>query len=150
MSETETLTALDERIGTDISNASNFDDVMNLAGFDFNVDRVPMHTPEGNIVKNNYIVRRADTKRILGTCKSRYMPVQTAAMFEPFHQMVQKYGATYETAGLINGGSKCWISAKLPGDWGLKSRPDDKIEQRIVSLVSHDTVFLIQRTGKII
>ena len=67
MSETETLTSLDDRIGTDISNASNFDDVMNLAGFDFNVDRVPMHTPEGNIVKNNYIVRRGDTKRILGT-----------------------------------------------------------------------------------
>ena len=137
MSETH-LTALDDRIGTDISNASSFDDVMNTAGFGFEVERVPMHTPEGNIVKNNYIIRRDDTKRILGTCKSRYAPVQTAAMLEPFHQMVQKYGATYETAGLISGGSKCWISAKLPGDWGLKARPDDKVEQRIISLVSHD------------
>jgi phage/plasmid-like protein (TIGR03299 family) len=139
MSEQETqLISLDDRIGTDISNTNSFDDVMNTAGFGFNVERVPMHTPEGNIVKNNYIIRRDDTKRILGTCKSRYSPVQTAAMFEPFHQMVKKYGAEYETAGLISGGSKCWISAKLPGDWGLKSRPDDKVEQRIVSLVSHD------------
>jgi len=139
MNEQETqLTALDDRIGTDISNSNSFDDVMNTAGFGFNVERVPMHTPEGNIVKNNYIIRRDDTKRILGTCKSRYMPVQTEAMFEPFHQMVKKYGAEYETAGLISGGSKCWISAKLPGDWGLKRRPDDKVEQRIVSLVSHD------------
>ena len=124
MSETQqTLTALDDRIGTDISNASSFDDVMNTAGFGFEVERVPMHTPEGNIVKNNYIIRRDDTKRILGTCKSRYSPVQTAAMFEPFHRMVKAYGAKYETAGLIGGGSKCWISAKLPGDWSLKSRP---------------------------
>ena len=139
MSEVEQqLVSLDSRIGTDISNASSFDEVMDAAGFGFNVERVPMHTPEGNIVKNNYIVRRDDTKRILGTCKSRYMPVQSAAMFEPFHEMVKKYGATYETAGLINGGSKCWISAKLPGDWGLKRRPDDKVEQRIVSLISHD------------
>jgi phage/plasmid-like protein (TIGR03299 family) len=138
MTQETQLIALDERIGTDISNATSFDDVMNTAGFGFEVERVPMHTPEGNIVNNNYIVRRDDTKRILGTCRSRYMPVQTAAMFEPFHEMVQKYGAKYETAGLINGGSKCWISAKLPGDWGLKNRPDDKVEQRIISLVTHD------------
>mgnify|MGYP003641554804 FL=1 len=138
MSEETQLIALDERIGTDISSASSFDDVMDQAGFGFDVERVPMHTPEGNIVNNNYIVRREDTKRILGTCRSRYMPVQTAAMFAPFHEMVNKYGAKYETAGLINGGSKCWISAKLPGDYGLKNRPDDKIEQRIISLVTHD------------
>lgn len=135
---TQKLIALDERIGTDISNAASFDDVMNTAGFNFNVERVPMYTPEGNKVKNNYIVRRDDTKRILGTCKSRYIPVQTHEMFEPFHEMVKLYGATYETAGLINGGAKCWISAKLPGDWGLSRRPDDTVEQRIVSLVSHD------------
>ena len=55
MSEHETqLTSLDDRIGTDISNTNSFDDVMNTAGFGFNVERVPMHTPEGNIVKNNY------------------------------------------------------------------------------------------------
>lgn len=132
------LIALDQRIGTDVSHTSDFDDVMNTAGFGFNVERVPMHTPEGNKVKNNYIIRRDDTKRILGTCKSRYMPVQNDAMFEPFHKMVQKFGATYETAGLINGGSKCWISAKLPGDWGVKGREEDKVERRIISLISHD------------
>ena len=95
------LIALDQRIGTDVSHTSDFDDVMNTAGFGFNVERVPMHTPEGNKVKNNYIIRRDDTKRILGTCRSRYMPVQNDAMFEPFHKMVQKFGATYEPPPIV-------------------------------------------------
>jgi phage/plasmid-like protein (TIGR03299 family) len=136
--ETETLISLDERVGTDVSSASSYEDVLNIAGFNFNIDLVPMHTPEGNIVKNNYIIRRDDSKRILGTCKSRYSPVQNEEMFKPFHEMVDRYGAEYETAGLISGGSKCWISAKLPGDYVLKNRPDDKMERRMICLISHD------------
>jgi len=132
------LIALDERVGTDISNASSFEDVMEKAGFDFNVEKVSCHTPEGNAVKNQYIIRRDDNKRILGVCKGRYQVVQTRDMFRPLHDMINKYGAKYETGGLIEGGKKCWISAKMPNDWGLKNRPDDKVEQRIITLVSHD------------
>jgi len=136
--EEQTLISLDERIGTDVSGSSSFEDVLEAAGLGFKVETDNMFTREGNPVKNNYIIRRDDTKHILGTCKSRYSPVQNEDMFRPFHDTVKKYGGEYETAGVIGGGQKCWISAKLPGEYALNKRPDDKMEKRVVCLISHD------------
>jgi phage/plasmid-like protein (TIGR03299 family) len=59
-------------------------------------------------------------------------------MFRPFHEMVQEFGAVYEGAGLIDGGKKTWISARLPNSFALKSRPDDKIDNRIMALGTND------------
>ena len=132
------LVSLDERVGTDISNVASFDDLMDKAGFNFDVEKVPCHTPEGNALSGHYVVRREDSKHVLGVMRKRYTPVSNRHMFKPFHDTVQEYGATYETAGLIEGGKKCWISALLPSSFELKNRPDDQIQQRILALGCHD------------
>ena len=69
---------------------------------------------------------------------NRYQTVPIGEMFKPFHRMVEQHGATYETAGLIGGGRKCWASAVLPDTFKLKGRPDDEIQKRIMVLISND------------
>lgn len=132
------LVALDERVGTDISEARSFDDVMNTAGFDFEVEKVEVHDPEGHPVNGHFIIRRSDTRFPFACMRKRYNVVPMAEMLEPFHKMVTDYGLEYENAGLIQNGRKAWISARFPDDWNIKSRPEDKLNNRIMALLSND------------
>ena len=83
------LISLDERVGTDISRARSFDDVMDLSGFNFEVEKVKCHTPEGNALNGHYVLRREDTKHVLGVVKERYTPIPMDKMFRPFHDLVK-------------------------------------------------------------
>ena len=132
------LVRLDDRIGVDISTASDFDEVMKMAGFDFDVEKVPAHTPEGDAVPGYFLIRRTDTLQNFAVMRKRYTSIPMDEMFRPFHEMVQEFGAEYEGAGLIDGGKKTWISARLPNSFSLKSRPDDKIDNRIMALGTND------------
>ena len=134
----EQLTALDQRTGTDITKSYDADEVIHQAGFDFEVETVPVHDPEGSQVLGRNLLRRSDTKQVFGVVGNRYQTVPIADMFKPFHRMVEQYGATYETAGLIGGGRKCWASAVLPDTFKLKGRPEDEIQKRIMVLISND------------
>ena len=66
------LTSLDERAGTDLTGENNLDNVLERAELNYNVEKVPMHTPEGGVVEGKYLLRREDNKFILGTCGKRY------------------------------------------------------------------------------
>lgn len=132
------LVKLDERVGVDISRARSYEEVMRDAGFDFDVEKVPVFDPEGREVPGSFIVRRNDTNKPFAVMRKRYTPIPMDKMFRPFHEMVEEFGAEYESAGLIDGGKKAWISAKLPSSFSLKHRPDDKVENRIMALGSND------------
>ena len=132
------LVRLDDRISVDISNASGFDEVMKAAGFDFDVEKVPAHTPEGDVVPGHFLIRRTDTLQNFAVMRKRYTSIPMDEMFRPFHEAVTEFGAEYEGAGLIDGGKKAWISAKLPNSFSLQSRPDDKVENRIMALGTND------------
>jgi phage/plasmid-like protein (TIGR03299 family) len=132
------LVSLDERAGTDISKARGFDEVMQLAGFDFDTERVPVHTPEGKEVPGHFIIRRGDTQQPFAVMRKRYTPIPMDEMFRPFHDVVTKNGATYESAGLINGGRKAWITALLPDNFKVGNNPNDKFTKRIAALASND------------
>ena len=133
-----TLVALDKRAGTDISDVGSYDEVMERAGFNFEVEKVPVHTPEGDEVQGHFIIRRTDTKLPFACMRKRYSSIPMGEMLQPFHTMVKEYGCEYENAGLIGGGRKCWISAKFPEGWSLKNRPDDKMDNRIMALIGND------------
>ena len=133
-----TLVALDKRAGTDISDAGSYEEVMGRAGFNFEVEKVPVHSPEGEVVDGHFIIRRTDTNHPFACMKKRYNNIPMDEMLKPFHTMVQEYGCEYENAGLIGSGRKCWISAKFPEGWSLKNRPDDKMDNRIMALIGND------------
>ena len=108
-----TLTRLDERVGVDISSSASYEEVMRDAGFDFDVEKTPVHDIEGREIPGHFNIRRNDTKQTFAIMRKRYTAIPMEKMFRPFHEMVEKYGAKYESAGLIGGGKKAWISAKM-------------------------------------
>ena len=103
------LISLDERIGTRITSLedSGLHEVLHAAGMDFETETVPMQTFDGDEVPRRKAIRRTDTKEVLGVVGNKYTPVHNDKMLEPFHRMVQKYGAQYENAGVIQSGRKC-------------------------------------------
>ena len=138
MSETTTFTSLDNAAGIDISSISSLDNLLKTANLDFDILQDSIFTPEGEEIKDKTLLRRSDNKHILGVVGSKYTPVNTRTMLEPFHEVVQQYNATYESAGVIRGGKKCWISATMPGSFTVPGRSEDVINQRIVCLISND------------
>ena len=127
-----TFTSLDHAAGVDISKATSLDEVLDFAGFDFEVEQTTVHTPEGEEIPNKHLLRRSDNDYILGVVGGKYTPVSNRVMLEPFHDLVMDYGAKYESAGVIKGGRKCWISATLPESFSVPGRTGDVINQRIV------------------
>jgi|TARA_R110001583_G_C5621795_1_gene406332 phage/plasmid-like protein (TIGR03299 family) len=141
MSDTQVktqLVQLDARIGVDVSDSPSLDGLITQAGFDFEVEKVPVFNPEGNEVPNHFCVRRSDTKQNFAVMRKRYTPIPMRAMLEPFYRMVEEFGGEIENAGLIQGGKKCWIAANMNRDFGLKNREDDKMESRIMALMCND------------
>ena len=133
-----TLTKLDDRVGVDISDASDYDQVMRSAGFDFEVEKTPVLDLEGKEITGHFNIRRSDTKQTFAIMRKRYTAIPMEEMFRPFHEMVQEYGAEYESAGLIGGGKKAWMSAKLKDSFTLKNRSNDKVDNRIMAFGSND------------
>lgn len=129
------LTSLDERAGVDLTGEHNIDNVLERAELNFDVEKVPMHTPEGDEVSGKYLLRRTDNNFVLGTCGDRYHIVDNKHMFEPFDSIVQSTGATYESAGVVSHGKTCWVSARLGDDFKVR---DDAYQRRVIMLVYHN------------
>lgn len=125
-----TLTALDQRAGTNINTQH---DVLSQAGLDFQVETIFAHTPEGEQT-NNRLLRRVDTNQVLGAVGGKYHVVQNHDAFAPFDQVVTSIGATYETAGVLRDGATCWVTASMPEGFDVRG---DKYQQRLVMLMHH-------------
>ena len=108
--------SVENQAGTSLEKVKDLSEVIERAGFDFEVEKVPAHAPEGGELEGLFLLRRADTKAPMNIVRGRYQPVSNREMFEPFDEMVKEFGGTYENAGLVRGGRTCWLSAKLPGD----------------------------------
>lgn len=133
-----TLVSLDHRAGEDISNISTLDQLLSTSNLDFQVEKTALYTPEGDEVTDKYLIRRTDNKFNLGVVGAKYTPIDTRITLEPFHNMVMIHKAQYESAGVVRGGKKCWVSATLPNRIQVPGRTDDIIQQRVVCLINND------------
>jgi phage/plasmid-like protein (TIGR03299 family) len=138
MNEQSTLTSLDNAAGIDLSDVKSLDKLLKIANLDFDISEDTIHTPEGHEIEGKTLLRRSDNNHILGVVGSKYTPVSNRVMLTPFHELVTQYDAKYESAGVLRGGKKCWISATMPGDFTVPGRRGDVINQRIVCLISND------------
>jgi phage/plasmid-like protein (TIGR03299 family) len=135
MSTTD-LQSIESRGGTRVNRVKGLHELIHQAGFDFEVEKAQLYTPEGDELENTFMLRRTDTKKPLNVVRGRYQIVSNEEMLEPFDQMVNEYGASYENAGIVRDGRICWVSALLPNSF--EAQKGDKIEQRIVAMVYHD------------
>ena len=144
-------------IGVDVSDCETSKDVMKKAGLDFIVDkcdlmaRMPWGPKRNNVVNelagefshDGYIYRelvgayatyRADNSQPLGLVGSKYEVVQNIDAFRFFDDAIGN-GVRWDRAGILNGGTKIYVSAKLPFDMHVG---DDPVENYLVFSNSHD------------
>lgn len=145
-------------MGTDVSDCSTSNEVMEKSGLNFIVDkcdlmaRMPFGLKRNNIVnelagefsRDGYIFRelpgayatyRADNSQPLGLVGSKYEVVQNVDAFKFFDDAIGYGKARWDKAGILNGGCKIYLSAKLPVETIVGQ---DKIDNYLVFSNSHD------------
>lgn len=126
-------------LGTVVDGAVTAEEAIRLARLDWEVKFHPysyqfngetkIDTPYGAIV-------RQDTGDCLGTVSKTYIPLQNKSAFSFFDALISEHEAVYHSAGVLFGGKKTWISAKMPQ--GMVIGSDDLIDNYIVIFNSHD------------
>lgn len=144
--------------GKDVSDCDTAFEVMKKANLDFFVNkcdlmaRMPTGFKHNNIVNElagefardgkiyrellgYYATYRVDTSEPLGLVKDKYEVVQNRDAFNFFDEAIGKDKARWDRAGVIAGGRKIYLSAKLPVETTVG---DDKIDNYLVFSNSHD------------
>lgn len=145
-------------IGKDVSDCETSVEVMEKAGLDFIVNKcdlmakMPFGFKQNNVVndiagdfaKDGYIYRelpgayatyRADNSQPLGLVGETYEIVQNIDAFKFFDNAIGFGKARWDKAGILNGGRKIYLSAKLPVETRVG---DDLIDNYLVFSNSHD------------
>jgi phage/plasmid-like protein (TIGR03299 family) len=114
------------------------DIAIKAAGLDWTVGLAPVAVA-GTPLDNYYATVRQDTGDVLGIVGSRYVPVQNRDMFKFFDPVVDRdKGVFYHTGGVLLGGRRVWLLAKVPGDFYVPGVADDLIQPYILLANSHD------------
>lgn len=134
------------RLGTVLPDAFTAEQAMEiglLGGWD--VRKLPMYTRDENgselVVPNKWAVVRDNPvvdKQIdvLGNVGSHYTPIQNEEHAEFLNTLVDESGAHFETAGAVNGGSRVFITMKLPDH--IMVGGVDRIDTYLAACNSHD------------
>ncbi|MGX1915984.1 DUF932 domain-containing protein [Streptomyces phaeochromogenes] len=96
---------------------TDIDEVLRLSGLDFEVTTVPaLYEWQGETREHadQQHTVRADTGAALGAVGSRYTPIQNRAGFVFLQELVSRYDVVWESAGLLRGGKRVFISIRLP------------------------------------
>lgn len=96
---------------------TDIDTVLRLSGLDFEVTTVPaLYEWQGEMREHadqRHTVR-ADTGAALGAVGARYIPIQNRTGFVFLQELVGRYDVVWESAGLLRGGKRVFISIRLP------------------------------------
>ena len=117
--EVETMFSVRETpwdgLGTVVSDATNSDEAIKLAGLDWLVEkRALADTVTGEVIKEFMATVRTSDNRVLGAVSpNRYQIVQNIEAFK-FTDRIVGGDVKYETAGSLYSGKKVWLQAKLP------------------------------------
>ncbi|MFJ6841388.1 DUF932 domain-containing protein [Streptomyces griseoluteus] len=96
---------------------TDIDEVLRLGGLDFTVATVPaLYRWDGELHEHadRFHTLREDTGAALGVVGRRYEPIQNRTGFEFLQELVGRYDVVWESAGVIKGGKRVFISIRLP------------------------------------
>ncbi|MWA07649.1 DUF932 domain-containing protein [Streptomyces sp. BA2] len=96
---------------------TDIDEVLRLSGLDFEVTTVPaLYEWQGETREHadQQHTVRTDTGAALGAVGSRYTPIQNRAGFVFLQELVSRYDVVWESAGLLRGGKRVFVSIRLP------------------------------------
>lgn len=94
-----------------------------------------LYTQNGLLVPHRATVR-SDNGAVLGVVGPDYTPLQNAASFSFFDNVVGTGEAKYETAGTLHGGKRVWMLAKTSSS--MEVVENDVVEEYLLLSNSHD------------
>ena len=121
-------------LGTRVEEAPTSADALIYAGLDWLVEQKDVYTQDGILIPGYKVNMRSTDSATLGIVSDRYRVVQNSDAFR-FTDDLLGEGATYETAGSLQGGRKVWMLAKMPQHYIIGG---DEIEPYMVVMNSHD------------
>ncbi|MFI1767491.1 DUF932 domain-containing protein [Streptomyces sp. NPDC020800] len=96
---------------------TDIDTVLRAGGLGFTVTTVPALYKWGGELRehvDHFHTVREDTGAPLGVVGRRYAPIQNRQGFEFLQELVGRYDVIWESAGVIKGGRRVFISIRLP------------------------------------
>ncbi|MEU0389132.1 DUF932 domain-containing protein [Streptomyces chartreusis] len=96
---------------------TDIDTVLREGGLDFTVTTVPaLYQWDGELREHadQFHTVREDTGAPLGAVGRRYRPIQNRQGFEFLQELVGRFDVVWESAGVIRGGRRVFISIRLP------------------------------------
>lgn len=116
-------------------------DALNVAGLNFKVELHDTFTKLGDVYvpfPSKFTTVRMDTNAPLGIVGPGYTPLQTETLFKSCDEVLAEHGARYEAAGVLRGGARVWILARLPLSHPITGAKGDEIVEYLLWLTSHD------------
>lgn len=86
--------------------------------------------------ENRFVVYRDDTGSVLNVVTERYKPVQTKTMFDAMAKWCKECGFQIETAGVLCGGGRYWVTANTSNQIILPGK--DRVAQYVNIATSAD------------
>jgi phage/plasmid-like protein (TIGR03299 family) len=112
------------------------EEALEKSGLAWSVEQEPLITGSGISVDTHKAVLRGDNSKIIGIVGSKYEPVQNTVAFAFFDVLAEKYGCSYEYAGIIKDGKKVFLQAKLGNSF--EAAPGDQVDSYITMVNAHD------------
>ena len=109
------------RLGTEIPDDLTPAQVLDAAGLNWEVEKVPAYANVGGksvAVGRSALVRTSDNK-VLDVVSDDWNPVQNAEAFEFFNEFIAEGDMKMETAGSLKGGQIVWALAKVQDSFEL-------------------------------
>lgn len=129
-------------LGVNVREAVTSAEAVRLAGLNWTVRKTQLQyrnpvTGEMDDAIDQFGIVREDSGKMLGAVGKVYQPFQNAEGFEFLDLVIGEFGARYETAGALYGGSKVWMQVHLPQQ-AFSVNGSDKIEPYCIFTNSHD------------
>lgn len=119
-----------------------FDEWFIHSGLNWQVRETPVlfeSSDETRIFKGQKVLFRSDTLRPLSVVSDRYNVVQPADVLEFYRSLVEEFGFSLETAGVLREGKRVWALARTNGDISLLGT--DNIRSYLLLATSYDGTF---------
>ena len=105
------------KLGTDVGSLATVEAMLSAAGMDWTVATESVFLADGRELADARAIVRGDTRAVLGVATKQYTPIQNAQAGEIVDALVTGGGAHVDVAGVLDAGERCWMLAKIPGDF---------------------------------
>lgn len=129
-------------LGTKVDEFTDVDHMLEVAGLNWRVNKVPLFSKAGKIVDRLYGLERDSDKSILTVVGSRYVPTQNKEAMHFFTQFTERGDVKLETAGSLDDGRYVWGLAKLKNDFTLAG--GDRVNGYMLVAVPHKMGYAVQ------